>query len=149
MKKAVAYLVFIGILLVLPTAFSSAPDKEVTQQSVSEKGAFPAKVFVWCKWKQYQDRGAGERTIHFLVVSIGPHTLKWQIWDDHDGDGEWDWRGPFPPYEREWLFFPAHHYIDYASWSGYVPEPGCKPRTMVKYWIDDVFHSVVFEPDEW
>ena len=152
MRRYSIYLICIGVLLLLPTTLSSVPEKSAphAHYTASDTGIFPAKVFVWCKWKQHQDRGAGERTIHFLILGFGHHVLEWQTWDDHDGDGDWDWWGPYPPNEREWfMIFPLRHCTDFSSWSGYIPAEGRKPRVKVVYWIDGTRHTATFEPKEW
>lgn len=152
MRKICVCSVFVGIMLLFPTVLSSAPEKTTPQEqnNASNISILPAKVFVWCKWRQHQDRGAGERTIHFLVIGFGHHVLEWQTWDDPNGDGEWDWWGPYPPNEREWfMFFPLRHCTDFSSWSGYIPAEGCKPRVKVVYWIDGIKHTAIFEPKEW
>jgi len=95
-------------------------------------GILPAFAIVRCKWKLDKDGGA--RTIHFWVRGRGYHEIRWQIWDDHDGDGKWDIWGPDPPRSEEWfgLILPIRHYSSYSSWGGYEG----KPNAMVKYWID-------------
>jgi|GEM_PF-4775597 len=113
--------------------------KNHNQKSVS---SLPAFAFVRCKWKL--DRDGGARTIHFWVRGRGYHEIRWQIWDDYDGDGKWDSWGPEQPRSEEWtgLIIPIRHYSSYSDWNGYKG----KPNVMVKYWMDGksftkTFHS--------
>ena len=121
-----------------------------TEESPQNDGILPAFVIVWCKWEQ-QDKGAGERTIHFLVLGLGHHVLEWKTWDDHDGDGRWDLWGPDPPWHEEWtsLFFPIRHFTSWVGWSGCTPDPGKKPKVKVKYWLDGRCNEETFEPEDW
>jgi len=95
-------------------------------------GILPAFAIVRCRWKKIKD-DEGVMTIHFWVRGRGRHVIEWQLWNDYDGDGNWDLWGPDPPVCKKWiaLLFPIRHFSD-RVWSD---SPG-PPKVMVKYWLD-------------
>jgi len=96
-------------------------------------GGLPVFAIVWCRWSKIH-RNIVERKVHFLVRGRGYHKIEWQIYDDFDGDGAWDFKDSYYTKQRSWvgICLPFRHYTDWVQTKGYYGSS----KVMVNYWID-------------